>query len=176
MMTNDYSGGSASLKANLLELVRATDADIPFIMATERLPGYEGLVGRWSEAGHRAALADVRYAYFIARVASQPIGFAIVRDWASREHVTCIKRIAVARPGRGDGKAFLAHLVDRIFRETEVYRIWLGVFPYNARARGAYEAVGFKAEGIARGSAFFGGVYRDELMMALLRPEWPAEK
>jgi diamine N-acetyltransferase len=164
------------LKTNLLELVRATEADIPFITATERLPGYEDLVGRWSEAEHRAALADVRYAYFIARMVSQSIGFAIVRDWASREHVTCIKRIAVARPGDGDGKAFLTHLIDHIFRETEAYRIWLGVFPDNARARGAYEAVGFKVEGVARGSAFFGGVYRDELMMALLRPEWQAAK
>jgi RimJ/RimL family protein N-acetyltransferase len=164
------------LKTNPLELVRATEADIPFIMATERLPGYEGLVGRWSEAEHRAALADVRYAYFIARVISEPIGFAIVRDWASREHVACIKRIAVACPGKGDGKALLTDLVDRIFCETEVYRIWLGVFPDNTRARRAYEAVGFKAEGIGRGSAFFGGVCRDELMMALLRPEWPTGK
>jgi RimJ/RimL family protein N-acetyltransferase len=164
------------LKTNSLALVRATEADIPFIMATERLPGYDELVGRWSETEHRAALAEDRYAYFIARVVLQPIGFAIVRDWASREHVTCIKRIAVATPGQGDGRAFLTRLVDRIFRETEAYRIWLGVFPNNARARRAYEAAGFKAEGIARGSAFFGGVHRDELVMALLRPAWHAAK
>ena len=164
------------MKANSFELVRADDADISFIMATERLPGYEELVGRWSEADHRAALANDRYAYFVARAASQPIGFAIIRDWASSERVTCIKRLAVARPGEGVGKAFLAKLVDRIFCETEAHRIWLGVFPDNARARRAYEAVGFKAEGVARGSSFFGGVYRDELVMALLRPEWPAAK
>jgi len=164
------------LKTNPLEIVRATEADVPFVMATERLVGYEDLVGRWDEAEHRTALANNRYAYFIACVASQPIGFAIVRDWASSEHVTCIKRIAVARSGEGLGKAFFAHLVDRIFRDTDAYRIWLGVFPDNARARRAYEAVGFKAEGVARGSAFFGGIHRDELVMALLRPEWPAEK
>ena len=162
------------MKTNPLEIVRATEADIPFIMATERLPGYEELVGRWSEAEHRAALTDDHYAYFIAGAASRPIAFAIVRDWASRERVTCIKRIAAARPGKADGRAFLIGLVDRIFRETEAYRIWLGVFPDNARARRAYEAVGFKAEGVARGSAFFGGVHRDELVMALLRPEWSA--
>jgi RimJ/RimL family protein N-acetyltransferase len=163
--------GRDALKANALELVRATEADISFIMETERLPGYEELVGRWSETEHRAALADDRYAYFIARAVSTPVGFAIVRDWASREQVTCIKRIAVTRPGHGDGRVLLAHLIDRIFRETDAYRIWLGVFPDNAPARRAYQAVGFKAEGVARGSAFFGGVHRDELVMALLRPE-----
>lgn len=162
------------MEAASLQLVRATERDIPFVMTTERLDGYEALVGRWSEAQHRAALADNRHAYFIARLQSQDTGFAMVRDWASPEHVACIKRIAVSRPGRGHGKMLLAGLVDLIFTETDAHRIWLGVFPDNARARSAYEAVGFKAEGLARGSAFFGGVYRDELVMALLRPEWSA--
>jgi diamine N-acetyltransferase len=157
-----------------LQLVQGTADDIAFVMAAERLPGYEELVGRWSEAQHGAALADGRHAYFIARLASQDIGFAIVRDWASPERVTCIKRIAVSSPGQGHGKMFLGSLVDHIFRKTEAHRIWLGVFPENDRARRAYEAAGFKAEGIARGNAFFGGVYRDELVMALVRPKWSA--
>jgi RimJ/RimL family protein N-acetyltransferase len=162
------------LQAGSLRLVRGTEQDIHFITTTERLDGYEELVGRWSEAQHRAALADGRHAYFIARLESRDIGFAIVRDWASSERVACIKRIAVSSPGQGHGKMFLAGLVDRVFTETDAHRIWLGVFPENDRARRAYEATGFKAEGLARGSAFFGGVYRDELIMALLRPEWSA--
>jgi len=157
-----------------LQLVQGTADDIAFVMAAERLPGYEALVGRWSEAQHRAALADGRHAYFVARLESQDVGFAIVRDWASSERVACIKRIAVSSPAQGRGKMFLAGLVDRIFLETDTYRIWLGVFPENDRARRAYEAVGFKAEGLARGSAFFGGVYRDELVMAQVRPDWSA--
>lgn len=160
------------LKTDGLQLMRGTDRHIPFVMATERLPGYELLVGRWSEPQHRAALADNRHAYFVARLQSQDAGFAIVRDWDSPEHVACIKRMAVSSPGQGHGRALLAALVARIFSDTDTHRIWLGVFPDNGRARRAYEAVGFKAEGVARGSAFFGGVYRDELVMALLRPEW----
>jgi RimJ/RimL family protein N-acetyltransferase len=148
--------------------------DIDFVMATERLAGYEQLVGRWDAAQHRAALADGRHAYFIARVDSQAVGFAIVRDWASRERVAHIKRIAVSRPGLGYGRSLLALLVERIFTDTEAFRIWLGVFPDNVRARRSYEAVGFVAEGIARGNAFFGDAHRDELVMALLRPEWSA--
>ena len=66
----------------------------------------------------------------------------------------------------------LAAAVDRAFRETGVYRLQIGLFPDNARARRAYEAVGFQAEGVSRGSAFFAVVFRDELVMALLRPEW----
>lgn len=33
-----------------IELLRATRADIAFVMATERISGYENLVGRWD--GH----------------------------------------------------------------------------------------------------------------------------
>jgi hypothetical protein len=81
-------------------LVRATEADLSFIMATQRTPGYEDLVGRSDQAEHRAALADPGYAYFVARLAEERVGFAIVRDWASAEQVTLIKRVAVSRPAR----------------------------------------------------------------------------
>ena len=141
-------------------------------MATERLDGYESLVGRWDEARHLSALCDGRHAYFVARADATSIGFGIVRDFASPEQVAAVKRVAVAQPGRGDGKALLRALVGAVFAQTDTYRLWLGVFPDNLRARRAYEAVGFIAEGVARGSAFFGGVNRDELIMSILRPEW----
>jgi diamine N-acetyltransferase len=155
-------------------VVRADESMIPFIMATERTPGFETLVGRWDESRHRAALCDGRHAYFVARQGTAAIGFAILRDWGSPERVTLVKRIAVSFPGQGYGRRFLNKVINAVFEETDVWRIWLGVFPENMRAQRAYEAVGFKAEGIARGSAFFGGVHRDELIMALLRPEWKA--
>lgn len=157
-----------------LALARASAADIPFIMATERSPGFETLVGRWDEAHHRVALTDPRHAYFVARVAGVPVGFAILRDWAAPERVTLIKRVAVAQPGAGIGRALLRQVIDAVFGETDAHRLWLGVFPDNARARRAYAALGFREEGVARGSAFFGGVHRDELVMGLLRPDWEA--
>ena len=160
----------------ILTVTRADASAIPFIMATERTDGFDQFVGRWDEAKHRAALADGRHAYFIARQNGVPVGFAILRDWASPERVTLVKRIAVDAPGRGHGRSLLATVVDAAFRETDAWRLWLGVFPDNVRAQKSYTAVGFVPEGVARGSAFFGGVHRDELVMALLRPEWDARQ
>ena len=140
-------------------------------MATERREGYDALVGRWNEDKHRQALADGRHAYFLGKIDEGPIGFVILRDWASPEHVTLLKRVAVSKPGHGFGKQLLGAVIERVFRETDAHRLWLGVFPENLRARRAYEAVGFVAEGVARGSAFFGGVHRDELVMAILRTD-----
>jgi RimJ/RimL family protein N-acetyltransferase len=155
-----------------LAIARADTSAIPFVMATERTTGFDQFVGRWDEAQHRSALGDGRHAYFIGSDGSEPVGFVIVRDWGSRERVALIKRIAVCRPGQGHGRALLTQVVGAVFNETNAWRVWLGVFPENMRARRAYEAVGFTAEGIARGNAFLGGVHRDELVMAVLRPEW----
>lgn len=154
------------------DVVRATEADLPFIMATERLDGYDAVVGRWDEPRHRRALADGIHAYFIGREDGKPIGFVILRDWASPERVTLIKRIAVMQPGQGYGRRLLISAVGKVFDETDAYRIWIGHFPENLRAHRAYEAAGFVQEGIARGSAYFGGVHKDEVIMSMLRPEW----
>lgn len=157
-------------------LDRAMADDLGFVMATERRPGFDQLVGRWEKNRHQAALTDGRHAYFIGRIAGAPVAFAILRDWCSPEKVTQIKRIAVAAPGHGHGRSMLTALIDAVFDQTDAHRLHLGVFPENARARRAYEAVGFAAEGVARGSAFFGGQHRDELIMAMLRPEWTARR
>ncbi len=159
----------------IIALKRAARADIPFVMATERVAAYEDLVGRWDEAQHNAAFTDSRYAYFLGLSDARPVGFVIVRDWASADRVTYIKRIIVSEAGHGVGRALLTQVVDAIFAQTDAYRVWLGVLTHNTRAQRVYGAIGFRAEGIARGAAFFRGEQRDEVTMAVLRPEWLQE-
>ncbi|MFE0017182.1 GNAT family N-acetyltransferase [Mesorhizobium sp. NPDC059054] len=155
-------------------LVRGGLDDLPFIMATERLEGYDRLVGRWDEQRHRDAFVDGSHAYFIGYDGPAPVGFAMLRFWNAVERTTLVRRVAVVSPGQGQGRRLLAAVVAHAFRETDVHRLVIGLFPDNLRARRMYEAIGFKAEGISRGSAYFGGEYRDELAMSLLRPEWEA--
>jgi diamine N-acetyltransferase len=119
----------------MLTVARADSSAVPFVMATERTAGFEQLVGRWDEARHRAALADGRHVYFIGRDGTEPVGFVIVRDWASPERVTFIKRMAVARPGLGYGRALLGQVVDATFRETSAWRVWLSLYPENTPPR-----------------------------------------
>lgn len=156
------------------QLTRAVLDDLPFIMATERLEGYDQLVGRWDEQRHRDAFVDGSHAYFIGYDGSTPVGFAMLRFWNAVERTTLVRRVAVVSPGRGQGRRLLAAVVARAFQQTDVHRLVIGLFPDNLRARRMYEAIGFQAEGISRGSAYFGGEYRDELAMSLLRPEWEA--
>ncbi len=155
-------------------LRRAKPDDIAWIMLTERLDGYDSVVGRWDEDRHGREMTGSDCSYFVCEQDGAPAGFAILRGWDSPERVTLLKRIAVSRPGEGMGSRLLAAVTDAVFGKTDAHRLWLGVFPDNIRARRAYEKAGFVAEGITRGSAWFGGAHRDELTMAILRPEWEA--
>lgn len=151
----------------------ATPEDIPAIMAIERRPGYDALVGRWDQAQHRAEMAKPSTRYFALREAGALAGFAIVLgldDANARAH---LKRIAVAEPGRGDGARLLRGLIDGLFAETEVNRLDLDVFTGNDRAKKAYETAGFLAEGVMREHhRSSDGSFRDVWLMSILRRDW----
>ncbi len=155
----------------------ATPDDIPAIMAIERLPGYDMLVGRWEEAQHREEMARPSTRYFALREAGALAGFAIVLgldDANARAH---LKRIAVAHPGQGDGARLLRGLIDALFAETGTNRLDLDVFVGNDRAKKAYETAGFLAEGVMREHhRSSDGSYRDVWLMSILRRDWLASR
>jgi RimJ/RimL family protein N-acetyltransferase len=166
------------MAANALGLRPAQPADIPFIMATERTPGFEKLVGRWSETDHRTALGAKGYAYLVATdAARQPAAFAIVRDIDDAHGNVCLKRIAVTAPGQGVGRRVFDLVVDWIFTQTPAYRLWLDVLADNARARHVYRTSGFAEEGVMRDAYKLPDESRiDLVLMSLLRPDWTARR
>jgi RimJ/RimL family protein N-acetyltransferase len=157
-----------------LSLRSAQTADIPFIMAIERIPGFEKLVGRWPEKDHLAALRAPGYAYFLGmNAAGERVAFAIIRDLNDAHGNVCLKRIAVSAPGKGLGSRLLRTIVRWVFTETETYRLWLDVLADNARARHLYLSHGFVEEGVLRNAYKLMDETRiDLLLMSLLRPDW----
>jgi RimJ/RimL family protein N-acetyltransferase len=154
---------------------RIGPGDIPALMAIERLPGYDKLVGRWEAEKHAAEMADPGTLYFALRESGRLAGFAIVLYLDDPNRRAHLKRIAVAEPGRGDGARLLRGLIDHLFTETETNRLDLDVYPENERARQAYEKAGFAVEGVMREHIRTAdGGYRDVLLMSLLRREWLA--
>jgi RimJ/RimL family protein N-acetyltransferase len=157
-----------------LTLRRATRADIPTIMAIERLPDYEHFVGRSSREGHENMWASGRHDHFVGLDAEQAtVAFAILRDLGDPHGNVYLQRVAVTTPGRGVGAAFLDLLVAWAFAHTSAHRFFLDCFSHNARAQRMYEKLGFRREGLMR-EAYLGadGTRRDLVMMALTRPEW----
>ncbi len=161
-----------------LVLRRATEADIPFIMETERRPGYDQFIGRYSLDEHVAQLADPAFAYLIGENAEgSALGFVILMDLNRRDRNACVKRIAVASPEKGLGTPLLTGAVDFAFLETNAHRLWLDVVSGNLRAQAVYRKVGFMQEGVLREAALLpDGSRSDFFLMSILRPEWAARR
>ena len=159
-------------------LRRAEIADLDAIMALERRPGYEALVGRSSRAEHEDRLASPRNAYLLGFLESEnPLGFAILRNLDNAHGNLYLQRVAVDAPGRGRGTRFLAAVIDWAFAETQAHRFHLDCFVDNFRARRVYEKLGLTHDGILR-EAYLApeGTRRDLALMAITRPEWRARR
>ncbi len=148
-------------------------ADIPFIMACERRPGYQEFVGRWEEPRHREAMADKAYRYFLAEDEVGPRGYFMLLHlelWATSLY---LKRAAMHDTDKGHGRASLSALNDWVFANTGTHRFWLDVAVENARARHLYESLGFVVEGTIR-EAYLSpdGRRSSSIQMSLLRPDW----
>jgi diamine N-acetyltransferase len=162
-----------------MELRRAISDDIPAIMAIERRPGYEALVGRSSAEFHARALVDLDYTYLVGIDESGTIaGFGILRGLSETMGNVTLKRIAVGAPGNGFGTAMLKAIIDWVFENTATHRFWLDHIITNDRARRVYEQCGFRREGVMREAyAMPGDGGRVDLaLMSLLRTEWQGER
>lgn len=127
-----------------MELRRATSDDIPAIMAIERQPGYEALVGQWSAEQHLAHLDDAAFHYFVAEDnGDEIIAFAALQVQADS---LLLNRIIVKDPGRGLGKAMLQEIIALAPSLSATPRIWLRVAAHNDRAIRLYTAFGFSHE------------------------------
>ena len=154
----------------------ATEADVPFLMAAERGPGFERLVAQWSEAEHRAALARSDTRYLIGHPPdAAPAGFVLLQNIGDRHEGTKLRRVAVTSPGTGFGQALLAAAVDWVFANTPDERLWLDVFAHNTRARHVYRRLGFVEDGLLRQAYVLpDGTRTDRVIMSRLRSEWAA--
>lgn len=159
-----------------MRLRRASIADIPFLMSTERQPGYDRLVGRFTEQEHIANLADATAAYQIALGDDgNGLGFVFFRALDDVHNNLYIKRVIVAAPDQGVGTAMMRLVLDWAFSEAGAQRIWLTHLPENLRARALYTKLGFQQEGVLRKA--YGrtdGTRGDLMQMSLLKSEWEA--
>jgi RimJ/RimL family protein N-acetyltransferase len=156
-----------------MKLELATEADIPTIMAIERSPGFDGLVGRWPAEEHAAEMTKPDSRYFLMRDDAEPIGFVMIQRLDETHGKAHLRRIAVARPGEGAGTRLMNAVLDWLYTETEVNRIDLDVYLENERAKRSYEKAGFKVEGRLRDyHRNADGTYRDMWLMSILRKDW----
>ena len=157
-----------------IRLRRGDADDLAYVMRTERLPGYDRLVGQWTLDEHREALARADVVYFVAEHASgEPVGFAICEGLGDRHNGIKLKRIAVSVPGNGVGGIILESVIDWAFSRAGAPRFWLDVFDYNERARRLYRRAGLREDGVFRSAYELpDGRRADRVILSLLADEW----
>ncbi len=97
-------------------------------------------------------------------------------DWKNRKAVLGIFIGEKDYWNKGYGTDAIKTLLRFAFEELNLNRVELRVFEFNARAIRCYEKCGFVLEGRLRQSLFRDGRYHDELVMAVLRDDWSAQK
>jgi RimJ/RimL family protein N-acetyltransferase len=75
--------------------------------------------------------------------------------------------------GKGYGTDAMEVLIRFIFEQMNIHKVKLNVFSYNERAIKSYEKCGFKVEGVIRQEIFRDGRYYDDIIMGLLKEEYP---
>jgi RimJ/RimL family protein N-acetyltransferase len=157
-----------------MSLEPASEADLPAIMRIERTPGYELFIGRWDMDEHRARLASTDARYFVWRE-DGVAGFAILQKLDDPNPVVLLKRLGVARPGKGVGTALLRGVTDWVFEATDNQRFELNCSMGNPRALRVYEREGWTLEGVMRDlHRLPDGSFGSSGMLSMLRPEWEA--
>ncbi len=96
-------------------------------------------------------------------------------DWRCRHAEAGILIGAREHWGEGLGTDALRTLVHWGFYTLNLNRIYLRVYEDNPRAIRCYHKLGFVDEGRLRQEDYRDGVYRDTLLMSLLRPEWDSQ-
>jgi len=77
--------------------------------------------------------------------------------------------------GRGHGTRAVTLFVEKIFRETDLHRVYATVSVENTASIRLLERLGFTREGIMRQHYLIQGRRIDEIIFGLLRHEWKTE-
>ena len=96
-------------------------------------------------------------------------------DWISRNAEIGIFIGEKQVWSQGYGREAMKLMLRHGFNHMNLHRISLHVYEHNVRGIKAYEHAGFVHEGRLRQDVFKEGVYRDVLIMAVIRPEWQDE-
>ncbi|HHV81053.1 MAG TPA: GNAT family protein [bacterium] len=97
-------------------------------------------------------------------------------DWVSREGTLGIMIGEKEYQNKGYGTEAVLLMLNYAFEVLNLNRIELTVFEFNKRAIRCYEKGGFTLEGRLREKIYKDGMYRDVLIMSILKDEWKDKK
>lgn len=102
------------------------------------------------------------------------IGNIYVRsiDWVYRHAIIGILIGEADNRSKGYGQSALRQIITHSFQVLGLHKLILEVLEDNPRAIHVYEKSGFKIEGTMRKHVYKKGIWKDLIIMGILREEW----
>lgn len=160
--------------------------DLPLIVEWRNQPSVrrcffdKSLISRsGQEEWFRRYLADPRRQIFIARLKEkgEPVGiigfYAIDMSHHNAEIGSTIVAGKAAQ-GQGYGTEMVKVMLEYGFRDLNLHRIYAYAIDHNQASVRVKQKCGFRVEGLLRGAHYSEGVYRDVVLLAIVREEWKA--
>ncbi|MET9494663.1 GNAT family protein [Streptomyces sp. NPDC006552] len=161
-----FTEADADVMAGIL-----TDPELLYFTGGDPAPF--GLAHLRSWYGSRGAQDDRLDLAVTDRASGELVGEVVLNEWEPR-HRRCTFRTLIGPRGRGRGLGTEAVrlVVGYGFEVLGMHRVQLAAYADNARALRVYEKAGFVVEGVRRQVELRDGIWRDEVLMAVLADEW----
>jgi len=160
------------------------EEDLPLLVAWRNTPSiWAGFFNKFplSMAGQKAwfanLVADQRKTLFVICTleGDEPIGTIGLEHIDFANQSTEFGNILIGKQeciGKGYATEATELMLSYCFLRLNMNRIYLEVYADNAKAVKLYERCGFRIEGTLREAQFEGGVFKDLLVMSILRREF----
>ncbi len=150
--------------------------DFAFIRSLAQRPDYAPFITDEDEAALARYLPDPATRLLIWEDTAGPAGYALFCEIGDLSGRVELRRLALARAGKGEGSAFVKVLVDHAFTELRAAKLWLDASGENLRAQTIYTRAGFRLEGRLLQHWFRPVLGRtvDVMLYGMLRAEWAA--
>jgi diamine N-acetyltransferase len=135
----------------MIQLRPTREADLPFVLHTERDPSNTSFISQWSLEKHDSALRDPDIGHWIIESVSdqRPLGYLIAIGLTDGNGRINLRRIVVACKGKGIGRQALRAFHRKAFGELGAAEIWLIVYQRNERAQSLYRSEGYAEVGLS---------------------------
>lgn len=159
-----------------MKLRLATPDDFPFIRSLAQRPEYAPFITDEDESGLGRYLSDPFARLLIWEDTAGPAGYALYCEIGDLSGRVELRRLALARAGKGEGAAFVRVLVDYAFADLNAAKLWLDASGENLRAQKVYDRAGFRLEGrlVQHWYRPVLGRTVDVMLYGMLRAEWAA--
>jgi RimJ/RimL family protein N-acetyltransferase len=111
---------------------------------------------------------------FIVENRQRPVGWVMSSDDYLEHGFTKVHTIVQAEDvGHGVGVVATALIIDYLFRQFPLRKIYFEVFGFNPAVARMWRKLGLPEEGLLKGDRYWDGTYWDLHIFALYREMWP---